>query len=137
MTTIDLELAQELQSVCKEKGIELPDHYWGWFYQEITESNILLPMFTNTLSEYLAPAYTLDELLEWLPEYIQIDDGDDKNDFDVYYRGLNWSIDPDGWVAEYKAYMYHSNSYITEFDPNPANAACKLLIWLIKKGFIK
>jgi hypothetical protein len=135
MTTIDLELAKELKGICKEKGIELPDHYWGWFYQEITESNILLPMFTNTLSEYLAPAYTLDEILEWLPKYIQIDD-DDENDFDVYYRGLNWSIDPDGWIAEYQAYMYHSKSYCAEFDTNSANAACKLLIYLIKEGLI-
>ena len=131
MTTVDLELAQELQSVCEEKGIELPDHYWGWFYQEITESNILLPMFTNTLSEYLAPAYTLDELLELLPKTIPSRG---------MVREYRWRLTPNMYNYETYDIGYYDHEgcrmVITD-NPNPANAACKLLIWLIKKGFIK
>jgi hypothetical protein len=143
MTTIDLELAKELQSVCNEKGIKMPNSEDVWAkkryhtspYIIYGEEGVYPKCLIHTTDAYaiLAPAYTLDEILEWLPKYIQIDD-DDENDFDVYYRGLNWSIDPDGWIAEYQAYMYHSKSYCAEFDPNPANAACKLLIYLIKEG---
>jgi ABC-type glycerol-3-phosphate transport system substrate-binding protein len=136
MKTIDLELAKELQSLCKEKNLTMPDGYNWWIKNKGNKDIYTFPVqyiHPAECLEILAPAYTLDEILEWLPKYIQIDD-DDENDFDVYYRGLNWSIDPDGWIAEYQAYMYHSKSYCAEFDPNPANAACKLLIYLIKEG---
>ena len=155
MTTISLELAKELQSICKEKGIELPDHYWGWFYQEITETNVLLPMFSNTLSEYLAPAYTLDELLEWLPELITrkewfsyYDDPTDETEREVYYDFILHKKDKDIYRAIYTWSLndydedtndeeYGNKEYLKFFDDsNSANAACKLLIWLIKNGLI-
>jgi hypothetical protein len=119
MKTIDLELAKELQQICKEKGIELPESYFGWYYQEITETYIVMTGH-GTLSEYIAPDYTLDELLEWLfakANYISI-----KSD-----------ISPKkGWTAwcEVKGWMVYQE------DPNPTNACAKLLIYLIKKGLI-
>jgi hypothetical protein len=136
MKTIDLDLAQELQSVCKEKNIEIPESAHRWVYigtkwylytgQEFLETQI-----RNSDVELIATnAYTLDELLEWLPNKIE-------KGTTTYFKTLLHNYN-----KEYLAYYDDSNcGYIPstsffQFDPNPANAACKLLIWLIKEGLI-
>ena len=124
MTTTSLELAKELSEVCKENGIKLPVgqfSYFKWNYPTQEDPKIIemLPSSKDSSPNwlFLAPAYTLDELLEWLfakTNYISI-----KSD-----------ISPKkGWTAwcEVKGWMVYQE------DLNPANAACKLLIWLIKE----
>lgn len=132
MNTISLELARELQSVCKEKNITMPEHYWGWFYQEITESNILLPMFSNSLSEYIAPAYTLDELLEWLPKSITEYFAYNKVVFEEF---LTLVFVKERATKEKQWICGLGKNYSA--DNSSTNAACKLLIWLIKEGLYK
>lgn len=121
MTTLSLELSKELQSVCKEKNITMPESEFYWYADRIAKD-----VYVSHTEQYhhdllIAPAYTLDELLEWLfakTNYISI-----KSD-----------ISPKkGWTAwcEVKGRMVYQE------DPNPVNAACKLLIWLIKEGLIR
>lgn len=125
MKTIDLEYAKELQQICKEKGIELPESYFGWYYQEITETYIVMTGH-GTLSEYIAPAYTLDELLGILSLYPPY-----EVDLSYQHTDGNGVVCKD-WTAWFEI---HGIDYCKS-DSNPANAACKLLIHLIKKGWI-
>jgi hypothetical protein len=120
MKTISLELAQELQQICKEKGIELPESEFTYVDCFSLGAGRKETCNLNCYDTILAPDYTLDELMEWLfakTNYISI-----KSD-----------ISPKkGWTAwcEVKGWMVYQE------DPNPTNACAKLLIYLIKKGLI-
>ena len=126
MTTLSLELSKELQSVCKEKHIEMPESYLSYFYQEITESVVRMATHIITLSEYLAPAYTLDELLEWLPKHIE-------QDGRVYEKTLLFSYIQNQYEA---SYLHGMHLMVYHYDPNPCDACGKLLIWLIKENLL-
>lgn len=122
MTTISLELAKELQEVCKEKGKKLwkSEFYWKREYGSINCWTDNIPYNQKGKVVFIAPAYTLDELLEWLFAKTK-------------YISIRSDISPKkGWTAwcEKKGWMIYQE------DTNPANAACKLLIWLIKNGLI-
>lgn len=137
MTTLSLELSKELQSVCKEKHIEMPESYLSYFYQEITESVVRMATHIITLSEYLAPAYTLDELLEWLPRDIDI-----KNGYGANFLTIT-TFNQDEFIALYYGYSneyFYPNNYQLKncctHDPNPCDACGKLLIWLIKENLL-
>lgn len=120
MTTIDLELAQELQSVCKEKGIELPESEFTYVDCFSLGAGRKETCNLNCYDTILAPAYTLDELLEILPKSI-------KNKYRLCLTTNN-----------YKEYMiyYEKHTNAIRYGTNPANAACKLLIWLIKEALL-
>jgi hypothetical protein len=117
MKTISLELARELKSVCKEKNVTMPESYHSWY--EYRKGVYCLRNTDNgkTVYKYLAPTYTLDELLEILPKSI-------KNKYRLCLTTNN-----------YKEYMiyYEKHTNAIRYGTNPANAACKLLIWLIKE----
>jgi len=81
----------------------------------------------------LAPAYTLDELLEWLPKTIIGGLHFPK----AGVREFRWKLSPNMKHPEtYDIGYYEYDGYRTIIvdTPNPANAACKLLIWLIKEN---
>jgi hypothetical protein len=132
MTTIDLELAKELKGICKEKNLTMPDGYNWWIKNKGNKDIYTFPVQYIHLAECLeiiAPAYTLDELLEILPNRIT-------------YKGVSeygLQIIKDASKELYSAaYVYSIAQQIAywEFDSNPANAACKLLIHLIKEGLL-
>jgi len=125
MTTLSLDLAQELQSVCKEKNVEMPESYFGWFYQEITETYIVMTGH-GSLSEYIAPAYLLCELLEWLPKSIEVEGV-------IYEKTLLFSYTQNQYEA---SYLHGMHLMIYFYDPNPCDACGKLLIWLIKENLL-
>jgi hypothetical protein len=121
MTTIDLELAKELKEICKEKGIELPESELIWYRS--ANGDIYATWFKSKYN-VLAPAYTLDELLGILSLYPPY-----EVDLSYQHTDGNGVVCKD-WTALFEI---HGIDYC-ESDPNPANAACKLLIWLIKEG---
>lgn len=125
MKTIDLSNAKELQSVCAEKDITMPESEFkhsrcgGSYYVFSTSS-------TQRHDEDIAPAYTLDELLSWLS--LQ-----PPSEVTLSYQ----HIDNDGLVCkDWTAWFEIHGIDYCKSDPNPVNAACKLLIWLIKKRMI-
>lgn len=132
MKTISLELARELQSVCKEKNITMykSDNAWVKYaderYIEYNEPFVIQHAVVDEDYEYLAPAFLLCELMEWLPREIMA--GRWSCGMTV---ASHW--DNKTWIAGYE---YNSKFWLNDTDPNPANAACKLLIYLIKKGLI-
>jgi len=120
MTTLSLELAKELQQICKEKNIPMPESRFYWHYNAFCHYVVVenCSPFPKSL-----PAYTLDELLEWLPEYI--------------YEGLTYELlrfkkKENG----YDAYYEYNSQFNCYSDPNPCDACGKLLIWLLKEGLI-
>ena len=125
MTTISLELAKNLQSVCKEKGITMPEselkhsRCGGSYYVFSTSS-------TQRPDEDIAPAYTLDELLGWLPKEIitksnliaELRIGYRKNVFGCWYE-------------------YAENDRTILYSGEIVDSLCRLLIWTIKEGYLK
>lgn len=137
MKTISLELAKELQQICKEKNITMPESFHAWrmdsnVYMSGKREYFLYQNFAYHHPELTPPepekvdgikiirAYTLDEIMEWLPHRIKVDYG-----FHLTTTSFN----------QYMVY-YDKHTNTIEQDPNPANAACKLLIYLIKEGLI-
>lgn len=148
MKTIDLELAKELQQICKEKGITMPESELVWMpYKDIvvgrkgTHRHYFNPAFISEnyrdiIKDDWHKAYTLDELLEWLPHRI-------KHEEHKKYYFLEMAKYNNGYNFIYQVFDSYMDDTYYEFhklqecgDTNPANAACKLLIWLIKEGLI-
>lgn len=132
MKTIDLDLAKELQSVCKEKNITMPR---AFFYHYKTSTGYEVSCMRDEW-EAISPAYTLDELLEWLPHRI-------KHEEHKKYYFLEMAKYNNGYNFIYQVFDSYMDDTYYEFhklqeygDSNPANAACKLLIWLIKENLL-
>jgi hypothetical protein len=140
MITIDLELAKKLQSVCNEKGIKMPNSEDVWAkkryhtspYIIYGEEGVYPKWLIHATDAYaiLAPAYTLDELLEILPATIQAD----NEEHTVYFKSVIWGLNSDQW---YVGYIYLDEHYKWFADTNPCDAAGKLLIWCIQEGYLK
>lgn len=138
MKTIDLDLAEELQSLCKEKNITMPESELVWMpYKDIvvgrkgTHRHYFNPAFISEnyrdlIKDDWHKAYTLDELLEWMPREIMIG---------RWSCGMTVAshLDNKTWIAGYE---YNSKFWLNDTDPNPTNACAKLLIWLIKKNLL-
>ncbi len=130
MTTLSLELAKELQEVCESKGITMPESEFNW--KQDSKRKSYVTNWDNLLKDLvIAPAYTLDELLEWLPGRIEIRNNTYINDF---YK-QDW--DKDVPVMYNALYATISDVVLMDFtDPNPCDACGKLLIWLIKENLL-
>lgn len=136
MTTLSLDLAKELQIACKAKGITMPESYFMHTTMGVypkasaerrqSETPVFLSNHMNTFG-ILAPAYTLCELLEWLPKHIE-------QDGRVYEKTLLFSYIQNQYEA---SYLHGMHLMIYFYDPNPCDACGKLLIWIIKEGLIK
>jgi hypothetical protein len=148
MKTIDLELAKELQQICKEKGITMRESFHAWrmnsnVYMSGKREYFLYQNFAYQHPELTPPepekvdgikiirAYTLDELLEWLPRVIQ------KNG-NFYEQTLQFSRTLNTYRANYDCEYDDVVLLLTDscWHPNPTNACAKLLIYLIKEGLI-
>jgi hypothetical protein len=132
MKTIDLELAKELQSVCKEKGITMPESEFQFgedrFGLGVHRDYVLLksPIRNPQEGWLVYPAYTLDELLGWLPKEIitksnliaELRIGYRKNVFGCWYE-------------------YADNDRTILYSGEIVDSLCRLLIWTIKEGYLK
>ena len=101
---MNLKTAKELKEVAEEFGVKLPKNTY-WINKKALQ-------FIKSDGDY--PAYTTDELLEWLPTFITI-----------------WKSDAGYSCGE----EYGKNHKIQH--PTPSEALALLAIELIKKGVIK
>ena len=138
MTTISLELAKELREVCKNKGVQLPESYFSYAFWIPGQTTTLRCTWQAESSNWklVAYAYTLDELLEIIPRYCDHNAGRDISELTLKKRH---DYHDDVWFCGYlvdNAYSDTNQSYWSFCldGENPANAACKLLIWLVKEG---
>jgi len=127
MKTLSLELSKELTELCKSKGIAMPDSYFNFLIEGESEDASF-------------PEYSLDELLDWLPEKSNYNSNEDIGIMTVSTRGKRFKEKGITWFCGY--YVEKSTpeqsywSYCT-FDNEPVNAAGQLLINLIKEGYLK
>jgi hypothetical protein len=152
MKTIDTEKAKELYDLCKEKGIVMPESYHAWrmdsnVYMSGKREYFLYLNFAYHHPELEPPgpekvdgikimrAYTLDELMIWLPGSIERKDKQTS-----HFKTLYINLQRDGKYF-YVSYKRYSNSGEMDSeglgqDENPSDAACQLLIWIIKEGYL-
>ncbi len=94
--------------------------------------------------EFLAPAYILDELIDWLPEDIIIEK---PNEMYVFAFHLTKNIMNKEYLAQYttgrsepilnlRELMDRELNLYDQFDTNPCVVVGKLLIWVIKEGYL-
>ena len=161
--TISLENAKKLYKVAKEHGVELPEsefYYasdWLGLYQMMPkESSGNYYVKTENFTEWypeeeffkafntLYPAYTTDELLEWLPVFINSPDPTSKMTLQmlIFHQPADKQINK--WrkifCFRYKDIELgneNKNYQISASAPTPADALCKLAIKLIEEGVIK
>jgi hypothetical protein len=134
------------------KKIAMPESYWAWrrdsnLYMSGERRYFLYLNFTYHHPELRPPepekvdgikiirAYTLDELMIWLPGSIERKDKT-TSDFKVFHI----SLQRDGKYF-YVSYERYSSSGSLDYegscqDENPADAACEMLIYLIGKGYL-
>jgi hypothetical protein len=151
MKTLLLELSKELTELCEEKGIKIKDsalHHVPYVGRDrgIWYSIMLLdyydlptyPYFPEGESSY--PAYTLDELMEWLPEKSNYNSGEDIGIITISTRGISFKEKGITWFCGYyveKSTLEESYWSYCTYDNEPVNAAGQLLINLIKEGHVK
>ena len=152
MKTIDIEKAKELYDLCKEKNITMPESYHAWrmdsnVYMSGKREYFLYLNFAYHHPELEPPgpekvdgikiiqAYTLDELMIWLPGSIERKDKATSN-----FKVFHISLQRDGKYFHVR-YERYSSSGSLDYEgscqsENPADAACEMLINLIKKGYL-
>ena len=123
----DLELCQELDRLCKEKNITLPETEYIWLKWKHHEEPWLLSKSEEAFyqeqgakkPEWTIPAPLVSELGEWLP----------------------WSIDTgcvnfDNCPSWHRVTYYRGEHYLEQTASTEANARQKMLNYLIAEGII-
>lgn len=85
------------------------------------------------------PAFTLQDLLDLLPDEIPLDDPDDRygSKTDTCWLSIDLADKTFGYYYEDISYsqrhLYHFEKYLV----SPLEGAYKMLLWCIEKGFVK
>jgi hypothetical protein len=116
---ISLEVAKELKKISEEKGVELAAPFFSYWHDVIDGKDKLA--ITTQTEHRIAPAYSLEELLEILPASIYISR-------EVYILEMDKATDG------YGAYYRHNKCCLAFVEQSSADAAGKLLIELIKRN---
>ncbi len=128
MQLLSFELAKELHDLCEQKKINMPQSTYFYFGRGKRCGELCQYEWTECIGDIEIKAYSLDEIINWLPKYLTYPNdwgGSDKASLGMGTCGDN-----------YQDYLF---CYIGLFgllraDHNPCDAACKLLIQLIKEG---
>ena len=117
-----LELCQEFDTLCKEKGIVVPETEYWWMsygtpYVAIKTARSIF--YDHTWAKHSIPAPLVSELGEWLP----------------------WSIDTgcvnfDNCPSWHRVTYYLGEHYLEQTASTEANARQKMLNYLIAEGII-
>ena len=129
----DLELCQELDRLCKEKGIVVPEteFYWAQWdsFTPKTEPYVLVTKEYYDNEEFLLdafPAPLVSEQGEWLPN--------ERRDKLAFFSGLAIN----GWFCEVKNYrvMPYERFHVILQEDTEANARMKCLLYLLENDII-
>ena len=130
MKTVSFDLSRELSEIAKEKGVKLPESYFYW-WKDCQEAHSNLPddfylahEENNPPDKIVSNAYSMDELLEWMPKSIRNNN----------YLRIEWDWINKIWCS--KSLDCFDDLFIFTTDSSPADTLCKLAIWLIKEGHI-
>ena len=127
----DLELCQEFNTLCKEKGIVVPKTLFVWSSQEnlVTWKVEYRQFFAVDMRKDI-PAPLVSEQGEFLPDEL----ADEHQDF-PYFLTAEKRADPDYWIVYYNGARGELSG--TQFEGNTeANARMKCLNFLIAEGII-
>jgi len=137
-----LELCQELDRLCKEKGIVVPETEFYWYAHRRMEDLTLIKWKIKESrcgSKESVPAPLVSELGEWLPEFIWLKADVSCPECDtVLKKGqsqtpmLKSFKNNKGWVCSYDGV----HVALTKFDTTEANAKQRMLNYLIAEGII-
>ena len=139
---ISLELAKKIYKVAKKYGVELPESEQKWWFDgEGWGLTLLLPEVLKENGCKYFPAYTADELLEWLPVSFKLER--QSHGYNSIKKTISILKDTNGSNTYYIAFYtttWHYGSLPESIDgegKTPADALCKLAIKLIEEGVIK
>jgi len=138
MQTISAQLAKKL----KDKDF-CEDAFFCWTLPEIGKSLEMILVISQKNAPFCTPAYTLDEILDFLPDVISNNESyfltlekvtilpkfePQDNRYLLKYCFHHGVEDSDAAEEEIIIHKKHQN---------PAEAAGELLLWCIKKGYVK
>ena len=141
---ISLENAKKLYEVAKKYVVELPESKWVWYKHPLRKwvkrfGNIIT---NENLGDEYIPAYTTDELLEWLPAYLEKETEGFVIDEEIIKQKKSFNLN----IRKTEPYFYCFYSRVSgegeefmveEEAETPADALCKLATKLIEEGVIK
>jgi len=118
-----LELCQELDRLCKEKGIVVPETEYSWYKNDVGGDWELI--FRNPYHGCIT-APLVSEQGEWLPN--------ERRDKLAFFSGLAIN----GWFCEVKNYrvMPYERFHVILQEYTEANARQKMINYLIAEGII-
>ena len=123
----DLELCQEFNTLCKEKGIVVPKTLFVWSSQEnlVTWKVEYRQFFAVDMRKDI-PAPLVSEQGKWLPN--------ERRDKLAFFSGLAIN----GWFCEVKNYrvMPYERFHVILQEDTEANARQKSINYLIAEGII-
>ena len=139
----DLELCQELDRLCKEKGIVVPTTEYYWVGDNMENMSLVSVENTYKISgspfdgdmqqgeyEFCIPAPLVSEQGEFLPDEL----ADEHQDL-PYFLTAEKRADPDYWIVYYNGARGELSG--TQFEGNTeANARQKMINYLIAEGII-
>jgi len=143
---------------CKKlKEIGLPQDTGGFYWTKYKgEINLIynedIPHYSFYESDIVFKAFTIRELGEWLPssiekEYSCVSEAkrifenrvvsDIEKDYSISYYLIIEKID-EKWFCKYERLDYNEPVILVLFsDVKLSNALAKMLIWLIKNGYVR
>ena len=125
-----LELCQEFDRLCKEKGIVVPDTEFVWYKSCFEDDCEFVLMQSKGFYGHSAPL--VSELGEWLPETVEMyNEGEDVECFLTYLKGHQKRHRVDYLMIGGQA----TTMELWEADTE-ANARQKMLNYLIAEGII-
>ena len=134
----DREHCQELDRLCKEKGIVVPETEYTWYRKSYTDEYRLLAKDGYDSSMYEAegwiktfPAPLVSEQGECLPQRIAKNKGQQIWALQCFKKMHNGKEE---WFTRYE--NVEGTGFLNMQDPTEANARQKMLNYLIAEGII-
>jgi len=152
MKTLSLELSKELTELCKSKGIAMPESYMGWFHNTSYEKDDIIKEFYLDVRYkvidmavqfshfFVAPAYTLDEIMDWLPAEIKYQEDNNVFNYKLSMNTFDSNTGERYYQPEYACIwggvVESTLPNLPIVKDNPCDAVGKLLMWVIKEGYL-
>lgn len=130
---VSLGLAKKL----KELGVKYDNSYFVWFHTMNGEWSLVARIYNGVEAGYYKyrPAFTVAELGEMLPLYVNLPYERDEN-HKTKKRLQLWREKNDSWDVAYNTDGNNCIKEVWEQDKTEVNARAKMLIYLIENKLI-